>query len=291
MNFFTCKVCNTYTARNVTSLIKHTKSKHSLDSQHYYDTYLKKQNEGSCVVCNNTTKFLNANIGYRETCCHTCGGILHRRKLKNNTEKYQTFIDKVKENLKQKHANRTPEEEKKYRQKIGNTMKRNNSLLSKEVRKEKFGWLNKLSPTDKKNFIDNVLTKTGAHNWWKTATTEEKENIYSKRAKTYRLKTTRDVRNSFKQYRAEVDYLTRLTYRKYKDSINPLKLKRGFSKGLYHIDHKYSVSEGFKNNIPCEVIACRYNLQMLEHNTNISKHSKCIISQQELLNLYEQCKT
>ena len=291
MKTFTCNICNEYSTCNATSFIKHTKAKHNLCSQVYYDTYLKEGNEGNCIVCSNKTKFININLGYKNTCSHTCGGILHRRNLKNNTEKHKEFVKKIKANLKQKHKNRTLEEKKIFREKISTTRKQSIAKMSVEERKKCFGWLNNLSFYSKQEFISNVLTKTGAHAWWKNATLEEKNAVYNKRATTKRNKTTRDIKNSFKQYRAEVDYLTKQTYKKYKKYINPQNFKRGSKPGLYHIDHKYSVYEGFKNCIPCEVISCRFNLQMLEYGINLNKSTKCSITKYELIKLHEQHKT
>ena len=57
MKTFTCNICNDYTTCNATSFIKHTKAKHNLSSQAYYDIYLKEDNEGNCTVCNNITKY------------------------------------------------------------------------------------------------------------------------------------------------------------------------------------------------------------------------------------------
>lgn len=45
--------------------------------------------------------------------------------------------------------------------------------------------------------------------------------------------------------------------------------KRGFKK--YHLDHIYPISEGFKHNIPPEVIAHIDNLRFITKETNIKK--------------------
>lgn len=45
--------------------------------------------------------------------------------------------------------------------------------------------------------------------------------------------------------------------------------KRGFRK--YHLDHIYSISEGFKNNIPPEAIGNIENLRFIHHKKNIKK--------------------
>lgn len=52
------------------------------------------------------------------------------------------------------------------------------------------------------------------------------------------------------------------------------------------IDHKYSISQGFKNTISPEIIGSIVNLQILSHSKNASKNYKCSISLQKLVNDY-----
>lgn len=285
-----CCICK-QRFKNFLSFAKHIKHQHKITSQQYYDQYILNNCYSGCVICNSATKFINIKDGYKKTCSHKCGGIMHQQNLKNDPNRYQIYINKVKNNLKNKHANRTPQEKIEYRQKISNTRKNNTAKLTEQERKEKFGWLNRLSFKDKKKFVKEVLLKTGAHKWWENATEEEKNKIFKKRAQTMKLKNQREVLTLFKDYRAEVTYLTQQTYKKYKDIINSTKLKRGFGSGLYHIDHKYSVLQGFIDKIPCEVIASKYNLQMLEQKDNLKKHKQCSITKEELFKLYEHDKT
>jgi hypothetical protein len=51
----------------------------------------------------------------------------------------------------------------------------------------------------------------------------------------------------------------------------------------YHIDHKYSVYEGFKNNVDVKIISSKENLQMLYYLDNLSKGVGCSIQLGELL--------
>ena len=51
--------------------------------------------------------------------------------------------------------------------------------------------------------------------------------------------------------------------------------KRGKYKTDYHLDHKYSISEGFKNNILPGIIADISNLEMLPARDNIKKGAVC----------------
>lgn len=61
--------------------------------------------------------------------------------------------------------------------------------------------------------------------------------------------------------------------------------KRGHANktGTYHLDHKFSVSEGFKNNIPPYIIGNICNLEMITSINNLVKNRKCSITKENLL--------
>lgn len=87
----------------------------------------------------------------------------------------------------------------------------------------------------------------------------------------------------YMNYAKKVRSLTKTTYRRYKDIINPNNYKIG--KYLYHIDHKYSILEGFKNGVPPEILSAKENLEPILGSKNCSKQSKCSITKNELYNL------
>lgn len=62
--------------------------------------------------------------------------------------------------------------------------------------------------------------------------------------------------------------------------------KRGVSgiDGAYHLDHKYSILEGFKNNISFEKIGNIKNLIFIPWKDNLTKRTKCSISKEEIIN-------
>lgn len=61
---------------------------------------------------------------------------------------------------------------------------------------------------------------------------------------------------------------------------------RGQAEYNYHLDHKYSIFQGFKDNIPAEIIGNICNLEMLLSGQNLSKNRKCGLSKNELLSKY-----
>ena len=63
--------------------------------------------------------------------------------------------------------------------------------------------------------------------------------------------------------------------------------KRGVSGivGAYCLDHKYSIFEGFKNNIKPEIIASFKNLVFIPWRDNVVKRTNCSITKEELIKI------
>lgn len=87
-----------------------------------------------------------------------------------------------------------------------------------------------------------------------------------------------DLLTEFRLYKKNVYLKSEVTYRRYRDTINPTNISRK----EYHLDHKYSVLEGFKNNIPPYILADINNLQFISKFDNLSKGSRCDITKEEL---------
>ena len=54
----------------------------------------------------------------------------------------------------------------------------------------------------------------------------------------------------------------------------------------WHLDHKFSIANGFKGNIPPYIIGNYYNLEMLYYRDNLSKYSSSSITKGELFDGY-----
>lgn len=80
--------------------------------------------------------------------------------------------------------------------------------------------------------------------------------------------------------------LTEINYQMFKSQINPKNLKRGFRRNN-HLDHIFSLSEGFKQKINPFWIAHPANLQMLKVRDNKKKNSRCDHTIEELLEKIE----
>lgn len=62
--------------------------------------------------------------------------------------------------------------------------------------------------------------------------------------------------------------------------------KRGNSgvNGAFHLDHKFSIIEGFKNGIQPEIIANIKNLEFIPWEENLKKRANCSITIEQLIN-------
>ena len=70
----TCKLCDRKFT-GVKGLSKHIKHTHKIEIKIYYDTYIRKKDEGFCPVCGSEIKF--DRFGYRsKTCSQTCSNKL-----------------------------------------------------------------------------------------------------------------------------------------------------------------------------------------------------------------------
>jgi hypothetical protein len=95
------------------------------------------------------------------------------------------------------------------------------------------------------------------------------------------MNLTDEELKEFKKYSKQVRGLTAKNYRLYKKIINPKNLITG--KSTYHVDHKYSICEGYRNNVDFRVISSKENLEIINANENLKKNINCSISLNELL--------
>jgi len=123
---------------------------------------------------------------------------------------------------------------------------------------------------------------------WELKSEEELKEIYMKGYNTKIINGTlsnngkkRIFNNFYDMYKAKVWHFTN------KNKLESIKNieKRGrigLKNNPFHLDHKYSISEGFKNNIPAHIIGSIYNLEMIPALENCSKQDKCSILLEDL---------
>ena len=106
------------------------------------------------------------------------------------------------------------------------------------------------------------------------------ECYYNSKWKNYTPEELTKLHN----YRAVIIKISDQKYKEYYYKLNSADLRR--SKYKYHLDHIYSIIDGFKNNIPVEVISNPNNLQMLWWSDNISKQGNSWQSKKSLYKGY-----
>jgi hypothetical protein len=86
----------------------------------------------------------------------------------------------------------------------------------------------------------------------------------------------------FETYSKTVRSLTRFSFNKNKNLIDPYGLKELDSK-KYHIDHIYSISDGYRNDVDPKIIASYHNLRVVKKLENLQKGRKSGMELSELL--------
>jgi len=87
----------------------------------------------------------------------------------------------------------------------------------------------------------------------------------------------------YSNYREAICNLSNQIYNKYRSYINPNRYRRG--RYSYHLDHIYSVIDGFENNVPIDIISNPNNLKLIPAKENLFKHGKSYISKMLLYHL------
>lgn len=91
---------------------------------------------------------------------------------------------------------------------------------------------------------------------------------------------SKDLKSEWELYREQVIRHTYKSWRDHSDVINPQGLPRGEE---YELDHKFSITEGFKQRIDPSIIGDYRNLELLPKLDNRSKYIACSITLEELL--------
>ena len=70
---FKCEICSRDHLKTRKALLMHLIRDHSsVSHREYYNSYLKKEDESLCKICDKPTKFENFSLGYRDCCCADC---------------------------------------------------------------------------------------------------------------------------------------------------------------------------------------------------------------------------
>jgi hypothetical protein len=283
---YTCYICD----RNFDAVInysKHITNNHKIKIKCYYDQYLKSTGEGSCQYCKGPTIFAGIK-GYFLSCraCKSQKAKDLRKAQRETPEKQQAFVEKVSANQTAIWKKRKASgEDRAIHDKSGKSLLKLWANTDPEIRKQKFGWLNRLSLEEKEWWITNVMLLTGAHRWWKTATQEDKRCLVKKRTNTMLaveselVKIAMSDSASYVHYCQAVWYTTNMSYHRFKSEIDP----DGKRSADWHLDHKFSVRAGFINKVDPRIIGSRYNLHIISASENTAKGMRCSITLESLI--------
>lgn len=83
----------------------------------------------------------------------------------------------------------------------------------------------------------------------------------------------------YELYRRKVWQISNQQFNEHYYLINPHNLSRGY---YYHLDHKYSIQQGWYNNVPPEIIGGWKNLQILPAKQNKRKSYKCSVTLEDI---------
>ncbi len=103
--------------------------------------------------------------------------------------------------------------------------------------------------------------------------------------KEFRQKLMDPDKDEKERYYEEIAFYTRHSWHNHYSKINPNNYKRG---NEYQLDHIFSRYEGWKQNIPSEIIGHWTNLQMLEKEENRAKDIICWKTKEQLFEDYNK---
>jgi len=92
-NNIQCSICHS-DFKTIPALSRHIKC-HRILSQQYYDKYLKKENDGSCLYCGKQTTYKNLKHGYCTYCNTACQGALRHEILEK--VKKENYLNNLKD--------------------------------------------------------------------------------------------------------------------------------------------------------------------------------------------------
>jgi len=225
------------------------------DNVHTHDTNI-------CVQCDNETTFKTLKWGYRKYCSQRCATLdtLNIEKRKETMMK-RYGVDNAVYLESTQRALYTPEIKEKRINSIRKTML------------ARYGIECALS---KGQFQDKIIETRLARS------PEQKQAIKDKIRETAEANgnwITEDQVENFKDYSRLVWRYTNANDLTVLENIE----NRGMAPDEYHLDHRYSIFQGFKDDVPAKIIGSIDNLEMLQSGQNLSKNKKCSITLDELL--------
>lgn len=228
--------------------------------QAYHELFLDRSSHYIlCSVCDKKLKFRGLRVGYQKNCSPKCRS--------NNPE----TLKKYKTTCQEKYGVDFASQSNEFRQTV------------KDTCINKYGVDNPFKDAGiQTKYKQSIQSKYGVSNVSKSKIVTDKIRKSLIEAGVW---IDDSLRSSIELYRKQVSRITARSYHDHFYKINPDKVER--SRYQYHLDHIFSVEEGFKNNISPEIIGHWTNLRMLWHLENSKKNTKCHKSKEKLLEDYQ----
>lgn len=125
--------------------------------------------------------------------------------------------------------------------------------------------------------VDNVSKAAIVKNIIRNKTKDRWDKIYNN-------KNFSSENLTREQYRRRANQYANTQYNRYISEIDPKKMRSN----EWHVDHIYSITDGFLNNVPINIISDITNLRLIRSTDNYKKHQK---SEKTLHKLIEDYNT
>tara|TARA_S200002703_G_scaffold149892_1_gene147846 strand:+ start:1509 stop:2345 length:837 start_codon:yes stop_codon:yes gene_type:complete len=209
----------------------------------------------TCLVCTNKVKFRRYKLGYADYCsvkCRANDPTWQKKVANTNLNKYGVT-----------HIAQLPHE--------------------REKRKES---LAKNRPHFDMRFASNRYRKTILERYGENYNAGWTQQAIETRIRNGTMCNPENI-PEFIKYKNKVSVLTKHQPLDKLDNIEK-RGNLGYNEDAYHIDHIYSVYDGFLNDVDPSIIASFPNLQCIPARENISKRHRSAITLNELFNRYEK---
>lgn len=220
--------------------------------------------------------------------CLNCGDVVKYKRLRDG---YQPYCSSICQNSCNIAKDNWLKSWKKGNSNNEHIVSRNKTILEKYVNIEEYNKHIQKSTKETclKKYGVEYATQTDFYKKKRKETLNERygSETYNNPDKTKKTRIENNTQindeiiNDFLDYKKVIVNRTTTIYRNNIDIINPKKLKRG--KKEYHIDHLFSIKQGFLENLPIEIISHPCNLHMIFYMDNLKKQDNCWITKEELL--------
>jgi hypothetical protein len=210
-----------------------------------------------CSETNTETKWISYDNGYTKTSSRSV-----KMKQQHLRGDFADTYDEI-TNKRRSESNK----------KAWETGRRKETVLTAEIKERR---IEKIKKT--------CLEKYGVDNYRKTKTMREMAAKLVYRRYLDSGGIPREQRSTRDSYYSEVWIHTNKSWYEHFHDINPESIQRGND---YHLDHIYSIQQGFIDNVPPEIMGHWTNLRLIDARKNKSKRNKCDKSIEQLYEDYE----